>query len=199
MIVFDIETIPNETAIKSRQWAEYKAKKQVEDDHAALLPAFGKVVSICAWDGSTGNKFKQASTNEDQLIFAFYGFLDQCGSEVMAGQNIKKFDIPFLAFRGCTHGFAPHDNINFIGKKPWEITCVDTMEILQFGAGPYTSLDAACLAFGIPSPKEGEVSACSVLDAYKRNDFDSIMEYNWKDVVATAALIKKLKALGIIK
>lgn len=48
MIAFDLETVPDEAMIKTRQWAEYKEKKGIVGDQAAALhPVFGRVVCAC--------------------------------------------------------------------------------------------------------------------------------------------------------
>lgn len=96
MLVFDIETVPNEERIKSRQWAELKEKKGITDDQeAALYPAFGQVVCICAFDELNGRKFKTCIEDEKTLLTSFFTFVSD--NEILAGHFIKGFDIPFCA------------------------------------------------------------------------------------------------------
>ena len=55
------------------------------------------------------------------------------------------------------------------------------------------SLDIACRSFGIPSPKEGEVSGDTVARAFEEGNVSSIEEYVIRDVDATHKLFEKLK------
>lgn len=199
MIGMDIETIPSENAIKSRQWVEYKEKKQITDDKdAALHPAFGQVVCICAFDSTAKRSFKRASLDEADLLTAFVEFCG--GAMVLGGHAIKGFDIPFILNRCLSHGIqipVGHP-LQVVGKKPWEMLHVDTAEILKFGGWGNMSLDAACLMLGIPTPKTGPVNASSVWEAFKAGDLDGIVEYCAKDVRAFFAIVGTLEKCGVI-
>lgn len=187
MIALDIETVPNETAIKSRQWAEYKEKKEIKDDqHAALLPAFGQVVCVCAYSLETKRKLSICTDDELTVLSRTSTFLlDHENDDVLGGHNIKGFDNPFLANRMLAHKMRVPSQMRTLGKKPWEIKHVDTMDIFKFGNGTPMSLDAVCLLLGIPSPKEGEVNALSVWDAFKQKNFAQIETYCGKGDVST--------------
>lgn len=196
MIAVDIETVPDEERIKSRQWEEFKAKKGIEKDQdAALYPAFGRIVSICAYDMETKTFMKRSGDDETSLLSGFSLMLSP--NAILGGHNIKSFDIPFLGLRYVANSMFVPQCMRFGTKKPWEILHVDTIELLKFGGNGYVSLDAACLMFGIPSPKEGEVNALGVWDAYKAGSFDLITEYCAKDVKAWIKLYNKLKSCGV--
>ena len=55
------------------------------------------------------------------------------------------------------------------------------------------SLDITCRSFGIPSPKEGEVSGATVAKAFKEGNVAAVEEYVIRDVDATHKLFEKLK------
>ena len=55
------------------------------------------------------------------------------------------------------------------------------------------SLHAACVAFGIPSPKSTEMHGHAVGEAYREGRLPEILEYCRKDVEATAALFRRLE------
>lgn len=193
MIFLDIETVPDEAAISSRQWAEHKAKKGCDDGAAALSPAFGKVACICAWNSGSNNlPFLKSGSVEIDLLTAFAEYLSDNKGIPLSGHNIKKFDIPFLACRFLSASIAIPPAINVAGKKPWEVPHVDTCEWLRFGGGDVLSLDAACLMLGIRSPKTGDVSASTVWDAYRLGDHDGIASYCMADVRATAMLWRRI-------
>lgn len=191
MIFLDIETVPDEAAISSRQWAERKARKGCDDGDAALSPAFGKVACICAWDGND-HLFQASGPIEEGVLVAFCRYFADVDDKALCGHNIKRFDIPFLACRFLAAGIVIPPAINVAGKKPWEVPHVDTCEWLRFGGGDALSLDAACLMMGIESPKTGEVSATTVWDAYRRGDHAGIASYCASDVRATEKLWRRI-------
>lgn len=196
MIIFDIETIPNQ--IDSRQWREFKEKKNIDrDDDAALYPAFGKICCICAYRDTDKQRLKIASTVESDLLEQFAEFSSR--ETILAGQNIKGFDIPFIAIRAIANNMRVPSIVNCAGKKPWEIPHIDTMELMKFGGNQHISLDAACLIFQIDSPKEGDVNALSVWKAYQAGNLDQIIDYCSADVRATMQIISALRLHGVLK
>ena len=195
MIFLDIETVPDEAAISSRQWAEHKAKKGCDDGAAALSPAFGKVACICAWDGNS-QLFRASGPTEAGLLGDFLRYLSDVRNGTLCGHNIKRFDIPFLACRFLAAGMAIPPQLNVAGKKPWEVPHIDTCELLRFGGGDMLSLDAACLMLGIESPKTGDVSAATVWEAYRRGDHDGIAAYCSADVRAVVRLWRRISGFA---
>ena len=193
MIVFDIETVPDEEAIKSRQWAEYKVKKGIVDDQdAALHPVFGQIVCVCAYSVVSGRSLSVCSPNESEIIEQTANFFSLHSNQNLAGHNIKGFDIPFLCCKRIKHRIRLPPQLNVSGKKPWEINHVDTVELMQFGKGPYLSLDQICLLLGVESPKEGEVNALGVWDAFKSGKYEEIQTYCKADVRAWYSCYKKI-------
>jgi len=86
------------------------------------------------------------------------------------------------------------------GKKPWEITFIDTMELWKFGDYKnYTALKLLTAVFGIPTPKD-DIDGSQVAHVfYKEKDIDRISLYCQKDVIATAQVFLRLNGLGLIK
>jgi uncharacterized protein YprB with RNaseH-like and TPR domain len=69
-----------------------------------------------------------------------------------AGNN---FDFGFIARRFLANKMEIPYILNVMGKKPWEVNLIDTMELWKFTAFNYTcSLDMLAYMFGLPSPKE---------------------------------------------
>ena len=54
-------------------------------------------------------------------------------------------------------------------------------------------MDIACRSFGIPSPKEGEVTGDTVAKAYEEGNIAAVEEYVMRDVEATYQLFEKLR------
>jgi len=198
MIAADIEAVPNATAIKSRQWAEYKEKKGITSDQdAALHPAFAQVVCVCAYHVESKTKLSVCSDDEYQILRETKLFLNDCGDTILGGHNIKGYDIPMLANRMLANSLEIPSILRVAGKKPWEIAHIDTVELLKFGGGPYLSLDAICLMLGIPSPKEGSVNALGVWDAFREMRFTDISKYCGQDVNQWLKVLAKCYQLGV--
>ena len=74
---------------------------------------------------------------------------------VLCGHNAKEFDLPFIARRCIIKGIALPAKLNLVGKKPWEIPHLDTLEMWKFGDYKhFTSLKLLAKVLGIPSPKD---------------------------------------------
>jgi hypothetical protein len=97
------------------------------------------------------------------------------------------------------HGIEIPNILNIVGKKPWEIMHLDTMELWKFGDYKnYTSLNVLAKCFGIPSPKD-DIDGIMVGHTYwHQNDLDRISVYCKKDIVTTAQILMKYKHLALI-
>lgn len=185
MIVFDLETVPDQDSIQTRQWAEYKAKKNIVDDqNAALHPVFGRIVCACAFSTESNDTLSICGPDEKDILEKVSTLFFKQERERLAGHNIKGFDIPFLCHKLLKNKMAFPRQLKVAGKKPWQIEHIDTVELMQFGSGPYISLDQMCLLLGVESPKEGEVNALGVWDAFKAGQYDLIAKYCKADVRA---------------
>lgn len=185
MIVFDLETVPDQDTIQTRQWAEYKAKKNiVNDQDAALHPVFGRIVCACAFSTESNDTLSICGPDEKDILEKVSTLFFKQERERLAGHNIKGFDIPFLCHKLLKHKMAFPKQLKVAGKKPWQIEHIDTVELMQFGSGPYISLDQMCLHLEVDSPKEGEVNALGVWDAFKAGQYDLIAQYCKADVRA---------------
>ena len=107
--------------------------------------------------------------------------------------NGRSFDGPFLSVRSAIHGVAPSRNLS--GYRYSVESHVDLMEVLTFQGAASTrpSLHAACVAFGIPSPKSAEMHGYAVGDAYAKGRLPEILDYCRRDVDATAELLRRLE------
>lgn len=201
MIGFDIETVPNEAFLNTRQWAEFKEKNSIKSDaDAALYPQFGLVACVCAYSTWTKRKLSICSDDEEKIVqLSAQYFIENESDNRLGGQNIKGFDIPFMCCRFMVHGIVFPSHFQVAGKKPWEIPHQDTLELFKFAGGRGISQDALCLMLGIPSPKEGEVNAHGVWDAYKKKEFSKIEAYCGRDVNSWLKIREKTKNLICVK
>ena len=81
-----------------------------------------------------------------------------------------------------------------MGKKPWEVNHLDTMELWKFGDFKnFTSLRLLTKILGITSPKD-DIEGSDVKKVYyEEQDIDRIVTYCEKDVVAVAQILLRFR------
>ena len=82
------------------------------------------------------------------------------------------------------------------GKKPWEMTHLDTLEMWKFGDHKnFTSLSLLAAVLGIPSPKS-DIDGSMVASVYwKDKDLPRIGKYCIQDVLTSAKVYLRLKGI----
>jgi uncharacterized protein YprB with RNaseH-like and TPR domain len=215
ILFFDIETVPetdNFDGLDSdmKELWEQKTHYQRRDEftpeefyeRAGIWAEFGKIVCISV--GYFVNKgdirnFRVTSFfgDEKKILKDFSNLMDTHFSQaqhVLCGHNAKEFDIPFIARRMIINQIAIPNKLNLFGKKPWEITHLDTLELWKFGDYKhYTSLKLLTKILGIPSPK-GDIDGSQVAHVfYVEKDIDRIVIYCEKDVIAVAQIFLRLR------
>jgi DNA polymerase elongation subunit (family B) len=148
---------------------EMRLKALVNDDEKTLLTEFCEVIS----------KFTKR--------YADFKF---------CGHNIKEFDVPFLCRRMVINGMVLPQCMQVAGKKPWEVSHIDTMEMWRFGDYKnFTSLSLLAEILGIPSPKS-DIDGSMVAGVYwKENDLERIGKYCLQDVFTSAKVYLRLKGI----
>jgi hypothetical protein len=86
------------------------------------------------------------------------------------------------------------------GKKPWEISHLDTLDLWKFGDYKnYTSLELLASIFGIPTPKD-DIDGSQVYRVYwEEQNLMRIVEYCQKDVLTLARLLMRFKGETFIE
>jgi 3'-5' exonuclease len=223
ILFIDIETVPLQpdfaflTESMQSEW-ERKArfvKSSIEgvtepaalfNEKAGIFSEFGKVVcigfgSITGQEGDWKMRLK-ALVNEDErtLLTDFSDMLRKFGDihkEIsFCGHNIKEFDIPYLCRRMVINGLQLPECMQIAGKKPWEVTHIDTMDLWRFGDYKnFTSLSLLATVLGIPSPKT-DLDGSMVADVFwKDKDLPRIAKYCLQDVYSTAKVYLRLKGM----
>ena len=176
---------------------------------AGIYSEFGKIVCISVgFIHFQGNEMKfrtkSFSGNDEKLLLSDFIKLivKFCTTkeQTLCGHNIKEFDIPFICRRLLINGLQLPPIFQISGKKPWEISFIDTLELWKFGDYKnYTALKLLTAVFGIPTPKD-DIDGSQVAHVfYKENDIDRISLYCQKDVLATAQVFLKMNGLDLIK
>ena len=167
---------------------------------AGLQPEFAKVV--CASfgyfgpDGVTKKITSYYEGDEVSILNSARGVInnaEKAGWKI-CGHNIKRFDISFLWKRMLINKISPPGLISSWGKKPWEITAIDTAELWSGGVWQesFASLDALSALFEIPSPKE-VMHGSRVHDTYwVEKNYSKIATYCEGDVHAVMDVLSAI-------
>jgi len=222
LLVLDLETVSQFATFNEldEDWQELWTKKAgalnnadvnaaLVYDRAAIYAEFGKIVCIGLGifhlvDGEINLKVKSISGHDEKaILLEFVDLLNTHfnidGKHRLVAHNGKEFDFPFLCRRMLIHGIEIPNVLNIVGKKPWEIMHLDTMELWKFGDYKnYTSLNVLAKCFGIPSPKDDIDGSMVGYTYWQQNDLDRISVYCKKDIVTTAQILMKYKHLALI-
>ncbi|WP_374542878.1 ribonuclease H-like domain-containing protein, partial [Flavobacterium sp.] len=141
--------------------------------------------------------------DEDKILQDFANLINNHYSlpvHLLCGHNAKEFDFPYIIRRMFINGVKVPNKLNMMGKKPWEITHLDTMELWKFGDYKhFTSLKLLTKVLGIPSPKD-DIDGSEVAKVYYIDkDLDRIITYCEKDVVAVAQVILRLRGEKLLQ
>ena len=179
-------------------------------ERAGIFSEFAKVVcigfgSLQLQDNTWKMRLKSlVNDNEKLLLTAFCEMLGKFGQHFkdlkFCGHNIKEFDIPFLCRRMVINNIPMPPSMQMMGKKPWEVTHLDTMEMWRFGDHKnFTSLSLLAEILGIPSPKS-DMDGSMVADAYwKDKGLTRIGAYCLQDVLTSARVYLRLKGISDIE
>jgi DNA polymerase elongation subunit (family B) len=172
---------------------------------AGIFAEFGKIVCISVgfiyFEGGETYFRTKSFTNldEKELLLDFSKLVTSfCTHKnyVLCGHNIKEFDIPYICRRMLINNIRLPGALQIIGKKPWEISFIDTMELWKFGDYKnYTPLKLLTAVFGIKTPKDDIDGSMVAHVYYIENDIDRIARYCQKDVLATAQVFLRINAL----
>lgn len=215
ILFLDIETVPEQSHFdlltpEAQELFDAKTTYKRKADEltaaayykqAGIWAEFGKIVCISVGyltHTTDGRQFRVRSFSgeEFQLLKEFKALLDMHFSAEyhrLCAHNGKEFDFPFLARRMLKHQLALPTLLRLMGKKPWEVPHLDTLELWKFGDYKhYTSLKLLAHFFDIPSPK-GDMDGSDVAHVYyEKNDLPRIVRYCEKDVVTLTQVYLKL-------
>lgn len=211
ILFLDIETVPLHAnykevpKIEQELFANKTAYKRGEEytpeefyNRAGIWAEFGKIVCISIGYFVKGQLriTSYASKNEKEILVNFIHLLENYFNQpehVLCGHNSKEFDIPFIGRRIVVNGLKLPNQLNLLGKKPWEINHLDTMDMWRFGDYKhYTSLKLLTHILKVPSPKE-DIDGSQVAEVfYKENNLARIVTYCEQDVLALVRVFLKL-------
>ncbi len=217
-ISIDIETvrIAEKYSDLSPEWQkawEYKNKQAGEvpyfeeladswEKTASLYAEFSKVCAISATFLSKSEDKLMCKEfwgeDENVLLTNFSAFLGQISASSkdfrLVGHAAKYFDYPFLSKRFVINGLDIPFMLDTAHLKPWESRnlCTNADIWKMGGTGAGSSLQALCLALGVPVSKVDLVGD-EVGAAYFRGEFERIGTYCSYDTIATFNVIRRIK------
>ena len=214
VLFLDIETVPIEPSYEDLDettrilWDKKVSKlKNLETlspeeifARAGIYAEFGKIVCISCGIVSNNTTVRIKSFADDDeftLLNDFSKMLDQFfakGEKFLCAHNGKEFDFPYIARRMLVNQIRLPEPLQIAGKKPWEISHLDTMELWKFGDYKnYTSLVTLANLFNIPTPKD-DIDGSQVYKVYwNDNDLNRIATYCQKDVITIIQLFRKFR------
>jgi 3'-5' exonuclease len=224
ILFLDIETVPQYSSYGEmpEEWkplwdskAGYLLRNKEDETVETIYPRagiyaeFGKIVCIsCGFIQGSGDQKKLAlksfsGDNESLILYEFSEMLKKWASNeqrYLCAHNGKEFDFPYLCRRMVINNIPIPSLLNIAGKKPWEVSHLDTMELWKFGDFKnYTSLNLLAHTLGIPTPKD-DIDGSKVWEVYwKEKNLERIVAYCQKDVVTVAQILLRMMGESLIK
>jgi 3'-5' exonuclease len=220
ILFLDIETVANvydyntlEERLKS-QWARkashlrqnpQQSDEEIYNARAGIYAEFGKVICIVVGKFNE-NEIRELvletkafyGDDEKKLLAAFSSIIEIRNNNALrlCAHNGKEFDYPYLCRRMLVNEVNIPATLNLMGKKPWEVVHLDTMEMWKFGDFKhYTSLDLLTALFNIPSSKSDMDGSQVNSVYYEDKNLEKIKDYCVRDVEVLAQLYLKLRQI----
>lgn len=211
ILFLDIETVPQhptfydlseETQGLFADKTKYQRKETPAADfyeRAGIWAEFGKIICISVGYFTSvhlkSRQFRITTFKGDEvdLLSDFSALLNNHFSRAyhrLCAHNGKEFDFPYIARRMTVHQLELPSAFQIVGKKPWEVPHLDTLELWKFGDYKhYTSLKLLTHTLNIPSPKT-DLNGSQIAGVYYNdNDLERIVSYCEQDVLAIAQII----------
>ncbi len=220
-LFLDIETIPKIYQFEQlpeveKKLFEKKVRYRINDDktledlyeQAGIWAEFGKIIVISVGffvkdDGSEFRLKSFASHDETEILQNFADLLNtkyfQRADLKLCAHNGKEFDFPYIARRMIINRIKVPKQLAVFGKKPWETSFCDTMELWRFGDYKhYTSLELLTHILEIPSPKNDIEGKDVARIYYEDNDLKRIKKYCENDVIAVAQVMLRYMGKALL-
>lgn len=155
--------------------------------NSPLLAEYGRIVCISyayynngeLKIGSIKNIDEELLVKEAHRVFSQVAKLNRR----LCGYNIKGFDMPWLFKKMITYKLLPPFNLNLFEKKPWDITCLDLMELWKGIGYEASTFDEFTYAINVKSPKS-DMDGTMVHSYFHDGRINEIVKYCEADVNA---------------
>lgn len=217
----NFEDLDEKTQQALTNWVDRSARNDEEKqahfkdirENLGLSPLTGEIISIAVLDvkqdkgvvyyqapGEKNNEFTQDNftykqMTEMEMLKNFWAGAQQYDEFISF--NGRSFDAPFLAVRSAVHGIKPSKDLmsnRYLNSQKFNAKHIDLFDQLSFYGAVWKNkgnLHLWTRAFGIKSPKDGDITGSEVPQYFANKKYQVIAEYNAADVVATKELYLK--------
>ncbi len=207
LIVFDIETVPQQSELSTAQetyltkqltrrlGADYLDNPDYEETKRLVMgttPYLGEIVCIGIKKVLSNGQFDTLTLTgpEPDILTRWWGIASKHRGQYVHYNGLG-FDVPWIVKRSMKHGIRPTSKDFLDLRRFQKYPHFDIQQILaDWDRFNIISLDLACSFTGVPSPKEGEIAAKDVAQAYADGKIKQIAEYCLRDVESTHQLYK---------
>jgi hypothetical protein len=171
-------------------------------EKAGIFAEFGKIICISA------GRIRQEESgpvlyiksyfgyDEKQLLESFTESLEKQNQQyhrsLLCAHNGKEFDFPYICRRLMVNQLSIPHLLQIMGKKPWEIPHIDTLEWWKFGdRRTFAGLALLADLLGIPTPKD-DIDGSQVASCYYNGELNRIVQYCQKDVITLVKLYLRM-------
>lgn len=210
ILFLDIETVsqhPSFDALPSK-WKLLWAKKSLrlqpdappeETYHkAGIYAEFGKIICICAGRYDCQKQTLSIITfnnkEESVLLGEFSTWINNAlnGNTILAAHNGREFDFPWIARRMLVHGINHPSVFKLMGKKSWDIQCLDTLDFWKCGDYKnFISLQLLAECMGVKSAKSNMEGSDIHEQYWVKQNLKGISAYCNEDVEVLTQIILK--------
>jgi predicted PolB exonuclease-like 3'-5' exonuclease len=201
LLVFDLETVPDDAILPSDQNPE-SFPKPIQHRIVSLGFLLVRIHRDGEYERYEVRRLGTASLNERserEILAGFWQIVDKHQPRVVTW-NGRGFDAPVLKQRSLIHGLAaynwhrtePRFGYDYRYESRWHC---DLMDVLcDYGASSRLGLDEAAVALGLPGKLEGHGSEVGKMLA--AGDYDRINRYCEGDVLNTYLLYLRWACLS---
>lgn len=200
-IVFDIETIPQqpgefppaledlisrkmERALRSNPNMSAPAQLEERRKIMATDPFLGRIICIGLYMPGSDSRIAITDDSEKVILDRFWKLIAGFNGLFVSFNGVR-FDCPFIVRRSIVNRVAP-TNATFLQFNKYDPFPPHFDVMLQLsGREGFISLKHACEILGVASPKDGDIKADGVEQAWKDGRIKEIAEYCLRDVIAT--------------
>ena len=203
----DFDTLDDMSKEFLLKYSETEVKKKEVKESLSFYPLTAQVVAIGMAEADSDKSFilhQNPSENEkilkerdvvfvpanDEKVLLEYSWKKLTDYHQIVTFNGRGFDGPFLMIRSAINNIKPSKNL--MPNRYSSDMHIDLLDRLTFYGSVRRrfSLHMWCKAFGIDSPKEGEVTGYQVKDLFKEGEFLKIARYCLNDIIATKKLFQ---------
>lgn len=209
ILYIDTETIPAQRPdvvawLAARALARGTSPEDTDKEYRAtsLSPVLGELVVVCyALDDGEPFTFVRdfnSPTGERDLVRRVAEDLRDLDEErriLRIVAHNAAFDRTVLRTRAMIHGVKLPYWAHALNLKPWDSPWWCTMEALRADYRGGVSLDAACVAFGVPLLK-GDIDGSKVWDAICAGRIDEVAAYCADDVRRVREVYRRIMGVA---